>query len=144
MKRRALSFAALASCVLGSISGAALAQDAIRANYRFTINPDACAAGDTVTGRCRPWSKELGTTRRELHPVVPVRVARLLLPLGERLTSVRFSPGAIRSMDFNPEIARRQLPISLAYDPRPQIKAYAGGAYPADWLGEARVSESRG
>ncbi len=134
------------ACALAALAplGAAASATELHATYHFAITPDACIAEDTAVGRCVPWAGGLESLRHELHPVVPVRVARLLLPRGETLVLVKFTPGAVHRFDFEPEIASRQQPISLSYDPRPSVAAFAGGVYPAAWVGEPRVRDQRG
>src|SRR5687767_2946637 len=64
-----------------------------------------------------PWSDEapdkaLATTRAELHPKVPVRIARILLPKGETLERVEVTTGGDEATRFEPKLMAQQLPLT--------------------------------
>lgn len=127
------------------LAGLAVATSAsaseIRTSYTFAIDGSACSAAATD---CRPWGEDLVDDRKELHPVVPVRVARILLPAAERLVSVEFAPGPIHSLEYTPELAGRLQPLSSDDSGRRAVTAYAGGEYPAGWYGTPHVTTQRG
>ena len=93
---------------------------------------------------CRPWGNSLPDYRKELHPVIPVRTLKVMLPAGQGLNYVRYEATQGTDMDYTPEMAGRQRVISLGYDTRPLVSRYAAGLYPAKLIGEPRVVSFRG
>jgi hypothetical protein len=128
-------------CALAS-AGAAFAKSSVTVDYRFEF-PGAGRCVDARTG-CVPWAGDLTSHARELHPVVPIHVARILIEDGETLDEVRLTTSAPRSMLFTPRIAARQEPLTPGIVIDREVPSYGGGSYPADWRGETRVTRFRG
>ncbi len=93
---------------------------------------------------CRPWGEELPSWRKELHPVIPVRTVRILMPAGQTFKYVKYEATQGADMDYVPEIAGRQKVISLGYDTRPFVARYVAGVFPAKLIGEPRQVSFRG
>ena len=81
---------------------------------------------------------------RELHPTVPARMTRVLIPVGQDVASVRFLPGEIHEQDFTTRIKAQEQPLTLGKIIDRDVPAYDGGLYPKQWTGEARVVHFRG
>ena len=123
-------------------SGSALAET-ITKQLTFEIkSPVAgrCRADEA----CRPWGETVPSYRKELHPVIPVRTLKIMLPPGQNLKVVRYDAQQGSEMDYTPEMAGRQRVISLGYDTRPVVSRYVAGLYPAKLIGEPRVVSFRG
>ena len=103
-----------------------------------------------VSGRCRadqdcqPWGAELPSYRKELHPVVPVRTVKIMLPPYQTFKYVTYEATQGTDIDYKPEIAGRQKVISLGYDTRAFVARYPGGLYPPRLIGEPRMTSYRG
>jgi hypothetical protein len=136
--------AALCSLSMG-LESTAFATE-LRTDYSFDLEPGACVAEGSAVAldQCVPWGDGLKALRRELHPVVPVELARVLLPEGEELASVEFRAEGEGELAYRPAIAGRQRPLSRVKDPRHSVPAWDGAAYPAAWHGEAVVRSFRG
>jgi len=93
---------------------------------------------------CRPWGEELPSWRKELHPVIPVRTIRIMLPAGQTFKYVKYEATQGAGMDYVPEIVGRQKVISLGYDTRPFVARYVTGVFPAKLIGEPRQVSFRG
>jgi len=93
---------------------------------------------------CRPWGDTLPDYRKELHPVIPVRTLKMMLPAGQELNYVKYEATQGADIDYTPQMAGRQRVISLGYDTRPLVSRYVAGLYPAKLIGEPRVVSFRG
>ncbi len=114
----------------------------IRVSYTFpSVVTDDCYDG-TV---CRPWHASLEVRRLPTFPVLPVRVARILVPVSENVVSWTFIPGNATEMSFTPENAELLRPISKPYNtPRPPARQYFGEEFPSDWVGAGDTLNFRG
>jgi hypothetical protein len=122
----------------GLVTGAAHAAE-IRTTYAFDVGAESC---DAVA--CRPWGAGLASFGAALRPVLPVKVAHVLLPAGERFVRATFVPGPARELTYEPRIAGQARPISAPYALLQTVEPYAGGAYPGAWTDKPVVSHLRG
>jgi len=127
---------------LGSLvlSGVATAGE-IRVDYEFDF-PRAGACTDGAV--CQPWSEKLATLAQEGHPVVPVRLARVLVPAGERVVAVTLTGHEARPLAYTPRLAARQIPLTPGVVVDRVIPTYDGGEYPQAWLGAVKETTFRG
>ncbi len=141
MLRRLYTPAALGAAALLAAAGAARGA-VIEREYTFAFpEAESCAA---AADGCAPWAEDSAVLRKELHPVVPVRVARLLLPPGEMVVTVEVTDLDVRHAAFAPAMAGLQTPMEPAPFRHRDPPAYGGGVYPADWHGTPVVQRFRG
>jgi hypothetical protein len=95
---------------------------------------------------CIPWSRDLASFERELHPMVPQQVIRVVLQSNETLRDVIFEPTDPRRLRASLPLVPRFKPFSLPTDPRSdtEVAAYSGGIYPRNWIGDLTVQHYRG
>jgi hypothetical protein len=136
-------FALIAASALSGMAGGTALAGSITKQLDFGMAPPPggrCRADEA----CRPWGEELPSWRKELHPVIPVRTVRIMLPAGHDFKYVKYEATDGAAMDYFPEIAGRQKVISLGYDTRPFVARYAGGVFPPKLIGEPRQVSFRG
>lgn len=132
-------FVATALLFGGIWTSQALAEEIV-IDYQFSILPESvCQNGLS----CKPWGEDLVALRNELHPVVPVKIARIMLPDNTEFETFIFTPGPSSLMRFQPEMANEMRPISGARFDR-VVTGYDGGKYPREWVGDHLLQNFRG
>lgn len=111
----------------------------IELNVDLTLNTSC-----RVDAHCDEWGDNLSSYDQELFPIVPQRIVRVLLPAGETVESFDFEPVVGETMNFTPQIALRNKPISLPRDPRHNLPRYRGGVYPKNWMEGPFIQTFRG
>jgi hypothetical protein len=93
---------------------------------------------------CLPWDVSLPSYAKELHPVVPVRIARILVPEGEVVENVSLAGYAVGAATFHARLAAKQETLTAGVAIHRDVDTYDGGLWPAAWLGAYKVKAFRG
>lgn len=93
---------------------------------------------------CEGMGTGVTELRRELFPVVPQRMVRVMLPQGETIDSYSVAISGLQEVEYTPEMVGRNRPFSMSRDFRGDIPKYQGGVYPRVFYEKPVIREFRG
>lgn len=132
-----IAFVLLISC------GQSFAKD-IEISFKFKMSETNASALCGPNKSCKFWDKTLFEMRNPTFPIVPVKVARIVIPLGEKIKSFELATLNEREISYQPEYAGKLYPFSRPGYEVPLDKTYSGGEYPREWIGDSQVLTFRG